>query len=48
LAGKADAKPKGRRVKLGKYTITEIAEMFQISPVHVINIRKRKVWKHLK
>jgi hypothetical protein len=48
LAGKSDAKPKGRRVKLGKYTITEIAEMFQISPVHVINIRKRKVWKHLK
>ena len=47
LAGNADSKPKGKRVKLGKYTITEIAEMFGISPVHVINIRKRKVWKHI-
>ena len=47
LAGNVDAKPKGRRVKLGKYTITEIAEMFGISPVHVINIRRRKVWKHI-
>mgnify|MGYP001577870809 CR=1 FL=1 len=47
LAGNADAKPKGKRVKLGKYTITEIAEMFGISPVHVINIRRRKVWKRI-
>jgi rRNA maturation endonuclease Nob1 len=47
LAGNKDSKPKGKRVKLGKYTITEIAEMFGISPVHVINIRRRKVWKHI-
>ena len=47
LAGNDNAKPKGKRTRLGEYTITEIAEMFGISPVHVINIRKRKVWKHI-
>jgi hypothetical protein len=47
LAGNDNSKPKSKRTKLGEYTITEIAEMFGISPVHVINIRKRKVWKHI-
>lgn len=41
-----NSKPKAKRTKLAEYTIAEIAEMFGISPVHVMNIRKRKVWKH--
>jgi hypothetical protein len=38
---------KGRRVKRGEMTINEIAQKFKISQVHVINIRDRKVWKHV-
>ena len=47
LAGNDNAKPKGKRTRLGDYTIAEIAEMFGVSQSHVINIRKRKVWKHV-
>ena len=37
-----------KKKKKGELTILDIAEKFGISQVHVINIRKRKVWKHLK
>lgn len=40
-------KSRGKRTKRGELTIAEIAEMFQISTVHVINIRDKKVWKHV-
>jgi len=37
-----------KKKKKGELTILDIAEMFGISQVHVINIHKRKVWKHVK
>lgn len=37
-----------RRKKKGELTIRDIADKFGISQIHVINIKKGRVWKHIK